>query len=130
MCKLYVLLNGNLLSIFSTQLLFWFFLSKSPLILVILLLPVFAPKWVYGFIATNNIAKMVKDTVSHLSSTDVTKMMKSHLMQMQLINMEENWAHPNLKSIEDFLFPQNLTGQYSTKVKELFLQKILIESIY
>ena len=111
MCKLYVLLNGNLLSIFSTQLvLFWFFLSKSPLILVILLLPVFAPKWVYGFIATNNIAKMVKDTVSHLSSTDVTKMMKSHLMQMQLINTEENWAHPNPKSIEDFLFPQNLTG--------------------
>ena len=97
---------------------------------MILLLPVFAPKWVYGFIATNNIAKMVKDTVSHLSSTDVTKMMKSHLMQMQLINTEENWAHPNLKSIEDFLFPQNLTGQYSTKVKELFLQKILIESIY
>ena len=89
--------------------LIWF-LSKSPLILVILLLPVFAPKWVYGFIATNNIAKMVKDTVSHLSSTDVTKMMKSHLMQMQLINTEENWAHPNLKSIEDFLFPQNLTG--------------------
>ena len=99
---------------------------------MILLLPVFAPKWVYGFIATNNIAKMVKDTISHLSSTDVTKMMKSHLMQMQLINTEENWAHPNLKSIEDFLFPQNLTGQsqYSTKVKELFLQKILTESIY
>ena len=85
------------------------FLVLSPLLLTILLL-LFAPKWVHGNIVTN-IAKMVKDTVLHQSSTEVTKMMKSHLMQMQLINAQENWAHPSLKSIEHFLFPRNLTGQ-------------------
>ena len=85
------------------------FFYLSPL-LAILLLPIFAPKWVDGNIA-RNIVKMVKDTVLHQSTTEVTKMMKSHLMQMQLINAQENWAHPRLKSIEYFLFPRNLTGQ-------------------
>ena len=65
---------------------------------------------------------MVKDIVLQQSSTEKTKMMlKSHLMQMQLINDQENWTHSRVTSIENFLFPRNLTaGQF----KVIFTENI------
>jgi len=65
------------------------------------------------------VASVVKATLANKTDADAQAMMKSHFMQLKLLDADGNWAHPKLAAIGDQLMPKVTVADLEGLIDEM-----------